>query len=103
MSLCLLLAGLVPAHAQNVSVNFGLGTATDGSNGNCLDTFGEDTGPCGGGFPTPSMGGLFGVFGANFMFNPYIGVGGEYSFKWSQAPYADVNYRPNFFDFNAVF
>ena len=36
------------------------------------------------------------------MFTPRWGVGGQYDFKWSQAPYGDVNYRPNFFDFNAI-
>lgn len=108
----LLLASVKQASAQGVSVNFGLGTATDtagtGINlntnqpcpqGNLFDDF---TGAC---EPGPTLGGVFGVFGADYMFKPHFGVNGEYSFRFAQAPYlpnAGLNMRPGFYDFNAV-
>ncbi len=38
----------------------------------------------------------------DYMFKPTIGFGGEYSFRFAQAPYAGLNYRPKFYDFNAI-
>lgn len=57
------------------------------------------------------MGGVFGVFGADFMIKPHIGVNGEYSFRFAQATYLSannalgvpVNVRPGFYDFNAIY
>lgn len=52
------------------------------------------------------MGGTFGVFGADFMINPHLGVNGEYAFRFAQANYlptAGVNARPAFYDFNAIY
>lgn len=106
----LLLAGVNQASAQGVSMNFGLGSATDTAgttnnstavcpSGNLFDDF---TGNC---EPGPTLGGVFGVFGADFMFRPHFGVNGEYSFRFAQAPYlplAGLNMRPGFYDFNAV-
>jgi hypothetical protein len=106
----LLLSGAKQASAQGVSPYFGLGTATDSAGttnnstavcpaGNLFDDF---TGVC---EPGPTMGGVFGVFGADFMFRPHFGVNGEYSFRFAQAPYlpdAGLNMRPGFYDFNAV-
>ena len=43
------------------------------------------------------MGGVFGVFGADFMFKQHLGFNGEYSFRFAQAPYlplGGLNYRP---------
>lgn len=104
----LLLTGTQKASAQGFSAYFGAGTAndeptsdpacpaprqlTDGVTGNC-----EDSAP---------MGGPFGVFGADFMVTPHIGVNGEYSFHFAQARYLPIGgltTRPEFYDFNAVF
>lgn len=52
------------------------------------------------------MGGAFGVFGGEFMMNPHLGVNGEYSFRFAQAPFLPnegLNVRPGFYDFNAVY
>lgn len=112
----LLLAGVSPAHAQGVSAYFGLGSAFDSSatNGGCASgqiidpTIGAG-GPC---VPVSSMGGVFGVFGADFMIKPHLGFNGEYSFRFAQSHYFDstttspptpINIRPNFYDFNAVY
>ncbi len=109
----LLLAGATQANAQGVSVYFGLGTATNTAGtgidlntnqpcppGNLFDDF---TGNC---EPGPTIGGVFGVFGADYMFNPHFGVNGEYAFRFAQAPYlsaVQLNMRPGFYDFNAVY
>jgi hypothetical protein len=94
----ILLFGSVPfAKAQNATVYFGLGTARDSSNGQAIDTFGD-----GMLFNTPRMGGLFETVGGDFMFRPNFGVGFETSFQ-SQRNYAGLNYRPLFYDFNAIY
>jgi hypothetical protein len=107
----LLLANVHPASAQGVDAYFGLGTAWDKAgttnnstnvcpSGNLFDDF---TGNC---EPGPTIGGVFGVFGADFMFRPHFGVNGEYNFRFAQAPYlplASLNMRPGFYDFNAVY
>lgn len=108
----LLLATVKQTSAQGVSVYFGIGTAADtagtGTNlstsqlcpaGNLFDDF---TAAC---EPGPTMGGVFGVFGGDFMFKPHFGVNAEYTFRFAQAPYlpdAGLNMRPAFYDFNAV-
>ena len=103
----LILGAAASASAQtNVSAYFGVGSAWDSSSGQCvfLGFPGEAAGPCAnGGYPTPALGGVFGVFGADFMFSHYLGVGGEYAFKFAQAPYGDANYRPEIWDFNALY
>ncbi|HEV7969005.1 MAG TPA: hypothetical protein VGP19_15610 [Candidatus Acidoferrales bacterium] len=105
-----LLTGVNQASAQGVSAYFGVGSATDSAgttnnstavcpSGNLFDDF---TGAC---EPGPTIGGAFGVFGADFMFRPHFGVNAEYSFRFAQAPYlpdAGLNMRPAFYDFNAV-
>ncbi len=94
----LLFGGVNLAHAQGVSAYFGMGTATDKSNGQEVDPPLGDIGP--------RMGGLFGKFGADFMFRPKLGFGAEYTFKFSQGNYAGqegLNYRPTFYDFNAIY
>jgi hypothetical protein len=95
--LVLLSVGITRANAQSAGVLFGLGTATDSSNGQTLDEFG-DVGP--------KMTGLFATFAGDVMFRQSLGFGAEYSFRTSQsnyAPQAGVNYRPIFYDFNAIF
>jgi hypothetical protein len=105
--LSLVLPGLPTlAHAQGFSPFFGMGTAhnSSGTTRGCPSGFLFDnfTGLC---EPGPTMGGLFGVFGVDFMFSPHLGVNGEYAFRFSQADYlpaAGLKYRPAFYDFNAV-
>jgi hypothetical protein len=86
------------ARAQSGDVYFNIGTATDKSSNQMIDTFGD-----GNLYSTPAMGGVFGGFGGSFMFKPTIGFGAEYFARFSQAGYAGLNYRPKFYDFNAVF
>lgn len=86
----LLFVGNKRANAQNASVYFGLGTATDRANSQPIDTFGT-------GIPLspPQMGGLFETFGGDFMFRPHLGFGVETTFQ-GQRNYAGLNYRPLF-------
>jgi hypothetical protein len=111
--LLLLLAGVKQASAQGVSPYFGLGSAFDGAatSGatsttpacapqNIFDSF---TGNC---EAAPTMGGVFGVFGADFMIKQHIGINAEYSFRFAQAGYlpaGGINVRPGFYDFNAIY
>src|ERR1700722_3815066 len=98
MLLVLLFGGVSLASAQGVSAYFGLGSATDKSNGQDVDPPLGDIGP--------KLGGVFGKFGADVMFRPNLGVGGEYTFRFAQANYAPsegVNVRPTFYDFNAIY
>ena len=80
----LLLGGVGSANAQSLSAFFGVGTATDSANGQSYDFVNGGFGPF---FAAPKMTGAFGVFGANFMIFKHLGVGGEYSFKFSQGDY----------------
>jgi hypothetical protein len=96
--LAILLFGSVQfARAQDASLYFGLGTARDSSNGQAINTFGDGTL-----FNTPRMGGLFETIGGDVMFRPNLGVGFETSFQ-SQRNYAGLNYRPLFYDVNAIY
>jgi hypothetical protein len=85
------------AHAQKLDVYFGVGTAIDSSSGQSIDTFGT-----GNPFTTPKLGGAFGKAGADFMFTPHFGVGGETDFRFGQSAYAGLNTRPVFYDFNGI-
>jgi outer membrane protein W len=87
------------ARAQaNVDVFFGLGTAQASSSGQSIDTFGT-----GNYVNTPHLGGTFGKIGADLMLTPHFGVGGETDLRFSQSNYAGLNYRPVFYDFNAIY
>jgi hypothetical protein len=95
------------ARAQELSASFGLGTATNsaGTTPGCASKFIFDnfTGNC---EAAQSMGGVFGVFGADYMFRPHLGFNGEYAFRFAQQSYlpaAGINARPAFYDFNAVY
>jgi len=83
------------AHAQNVDVFFGVGTATAPTSNTLIDPF--DTGNP---YTTPRMGGTFGKAGADFFFTPQFGIGAETDFRFSQGAYAGLTYRPTFYDFN---
>jgi hypothetical protein len=114
----LLLGSVSSVRAQGVSAYFGLGSATNsaGTTVNGIDSvtgasvtcpkgnvFDDITGFC---EPGPTMGGVFGVFGVDFMLKPHLGFNGEYAFRFAQAPYlpaAGLNYRPGFYDFNVVY
>jgi hypothetical protein len=92
--------------AQGVAPYFGLGSAFDsaGTSAGCNkgQLFDDFTGFCEAG---PTMGGAFGVFGADFMWKQHLGFNGEYAFRFAQAPYlpdAGLNFRPGFYDFNVV-
>ena len=108
----LLLAGVNHASAQGVSAYFGLGSATDSpvtspgcSAQQISDPF-NSSGPPASCVAAQGMGGVFGVFGADFMIKPHLGINGEYAFRFAQANYLPVeglNVRPNFYDFNAVY
>jgi hypothetical protein len=116
----LVMGSAILVQAQGVSPYFGLGTALDsagtttnqydpnvGENITCpkgrlFDDFSINGPECENG---PTMGGVFGVFGVDFMFKQHLGFNGEYSFRFAQAPYlplGGLNYRPGFYDFNAV-
>jgi hypothetical protein len=108
----LLLAGVRRASAQGVSFYFGLGSATDSpaTSAGCpsqqiSDPF-NSFGPPASCVAAQSMGGVFGVYGADFMIKPHFGINGEYSFRFAQANYLPsegLNVRPAFYDFNAVY
>lgn len=94
-ALCL---GASFANAQTgLDVFAGVGTASDSSSHQSIDTFGT-----GSPFTTPSLAGTFGRFGADYMFKPWLGVGAETDFRFSQGAYAGLNYRPLFYDFNVI-
>jgi len=102
-----LLAGAQLASAQGVSAYFGVGSASDGAATtpgcapkNIIDPIANSC------TPAPNIGGVFGMFGADFMITPHLGVNGEYSFRFAQAAYLPtegLNVRPAFYDFNAVY
>lgn len=89
--------GVTFAHAQGVDAYFGVGTSRVSSSNQQVDTFGDGVL-----YGTPSMSGTFGKAGADFFINKWLGVGGETDFRFSQANYAGLKYRPTFYDFNAV-
>lgn len=94
-ALCL---GATFAYAQaGPDVFFGVGTATDSSSNQSIDTF-----QTGSPYTTPTLGGVFGRVGADFMLSPHFGVGAETDWRLSQGGYAGLNYRPLFYDFNAI-
>lgn len=103
----LLLASASSAHAQRaISPFFGLGSERDtvGTDTTDLCTTGQlyddFTGVCESG---PTMGGLFGMVGVDYMLKPKIGLEAEYTFHLRQVPYLPnegVNMRPQFYDVN---
>jgi len=67
------------------------------SSGVGTDTFGTGTL-----FYPPRLGGLFAKAGASFMITPHFGFGGELSWRPSRGSYDGLDYRPMFYDFNAI-
>lgn len=88
---------LVVAQVPQANVYFGLGTATDSSNGQTLDPLGIGV------FSnTPKMTGLFATVGGGMMLTSHFGAGAQFSWRPSTGNYAGVNYRPMFYDFNGI-
>ena len=96
------------AGAQRVSAYFGLGSARDRVGTTNTSSIVCPTGQLFDGLVCEDgtkLGGLFGLFGLDYMFKPHLGVNGEYAFKFKQAtllPGDSVNMRPAFYDVNAV-
>jgi hypothetical protein len=98
--LLLSLGAAQPLHAQGVNAYFAMGTATAPAATQQLSADGINF------FPRKHMGGLFGVFGTDFMLTPHMGFGGEYAFRFAQADYVTalgLKARPSFYDFNFVY
>jgi hypothetical protein len=96
--LVLACAAVRPARAQEVGAYLGFGGAHDSSNGAQIDTFSD-----GNLHKTPALGGVFGHIGASVFITKRVGVGGEISWRPSQADYAGIQYRPSFYTFDAIF
>ncbi|MGH9563808.1 MAG: hypothetical protein ACRD3S_20330, partial [Terracidiphilus sp.] len=94
---CLLFVSAGAVSAQSASLYYAGGTATDSSSGP-LNTLGAGVT-----FNTPKMGGFFETIGGDVIFRHKIGVGAEISFRNSRGPYAGIEYRPSFYDVNAVY
>lgn len=92
-----LLASAPLVMAQQANVYFGLGTVTDSSNSQAIDTFGT-----GNFLNTPKLTGLFDTVGGGFMVTPHYGVGAEINWRAGQGNYAGLNFRPIFYDFNGI-
>lgn len=95
--LMVLSAGIPLANAQQFNAYYSVGTAMDSSSNTQINTFGT------GNFTTPEMGGLFSDFGAGYMFTKKYGIGGDLSWRDTQAAYAGLNYRPLFYNFDAIY
>jgi len=86
------------ANAQSLGVFVGVGTATDSSTGQTVNTLGGAIA-----YPTPRLGGTFGTFGVAATLTSHWGVGGDVSFRTSLGNYAGLYYRPRFYDLNAIY
>lgn len=107
--LCIaLLASVNLARAQHIGPYFGLGSARDSAGTTVNSTITCPTGQIFDGLiceNAPAMGGLFGVFGVDFMFRPHLGINGEYAFHFSKVSYLpgdSLNMRPSFYDLNVL-
>jgi outer membrane protein W len=95
----LLCFGVTMAQAQSgLDAYFGVGTANVDSSGQNIDTFNDGTL-----FGTPKLTGAFGKAGADLMFTPHFGVGGDVDFRFNQGAYAGLKYRPIFYDFYGIY
>ena len=99
--------GISAANAQSgLDAYFGVSTMSADSTGASIDTF--NTGNVAaantpGFYNTPKLTGAFGKAGAEFMFTPHFGAGADADFRFSQGPYAGLNYRPTFYDFYGIY
>lgn len=100
----LLLGSAEFVRAQGISPYFGLGSARDSAGTSAAQ--GCPTGQLFDGLiceNAPTMGGLFGTIGVDYLFRPHMGVNAEYSAKVSSATYLpgdNLNMRPMFYDLN---
>lgn len=88
---------LLTAQTPQANVYFGVGAATDSSNGQAIDVFGT-----GNFLNTPKMTGTFLNVGGSLMLTPHFGAGANLSWRAGQGEYAGLNYRPFFYDFNGI-
>jgi hypothetical protein len=96
LALFLFCAKFAAAQA-NLDVHAGASTALDSSSGQLIDTFGDGTL-----YGTPKLRGTHMNFGATVMFTQHFGFGGEFAFHPAKSDYAGLQYRPIFYDFNAI-
>ncbi len=102
--LAFLLLGSVDLVRAQISPYFGLGSARDSAGTSALQ--GCPQGQLFDGLVcenAPTMGGLFGTIGVDFLFRRHMGVNAEYSSRFSQATYLpgdSLNMRPMFYDLN---
>jgi hypothetical protein len=107
----LLFVGVNQASAQQVSMYFGMGSATNGATTDPGCPQHQIHDPALPIAPTscvaaPTMGGVFGVIGGDVMIWSHFGVNVEDSFRFAQAsflPLDAINARPSFYDFNALY
>jgi opacity protein-like surface antigen len=92
----LLGAGIAQAQSS-LDVHLGVSGVHDSSTGQSVDTFGD-----GNFYNTSALNGPFMNFGAGVMASQRFGFGGEFSFKPTKTDYAGLQYRPFFYDFNAI-
>jgi hypothetical protein len=85
------------AQIPQANVYFGLGTAAADSNGQLIDPL--RTGVFS---TTPKLNGLFADVGGSLMLTPHFGAGAQLSWRAGEGTYAGLNYRPLFYDFNAI-
>jgi hypothetical protein len=111
LPLSILLLGSVNfARAQGIRVSpyFSLGGAKDRVGTTNTSTITCPTGQLFDGLLCengPTMGGLFGEFGADFMFRPKLGINAEYAWRFSRATFLagdSLDFRPVFYDVNAL-
>jgi hypothetical protein len=91
-----LCAGSMLAQAQDVSVYFGGGYATDSSANSVSTLLGTP-------LTSPSLNASFGKVGGDFMLNKRYGVGFESDFQFSQTNYQGFNTRPIFYYVNGIY
>ena len=107
-----LLPFCVPYASAQSSVDFmlGFGTAHDKSNGGCIDNVSFVGYPSAGVDPTPSscqanpsLGGFFLGIGGDVMLWKHLGIGAEINVQPARSNYGPLQYRQEFYDFNAIF
>jgi hypothetical protein len=107
----LLWAGLNSARAQGIRISpyLGLGGERDRAGTTSNSANACPTGQLFDGLVCeagPTMGGLFGQFGVDFMFRPKLGINAEYTLHFSRVdflPNDSLKMRPMFADLNAVY
>jgi hypothetical protein len=83
--------------AQSVNAYFGVGTATDSSSNQKIDTFAT-----GKPYTTPKLAGSFLDAGTSVMFTQHFGIGADVSWRATRGAYTGLNVMPIFYDFDGV-